>query len=587
MAKSFDRYQDLNYATPEETLAWNMYAAGTENIGRNGKPESFPIPEPNDDQLLVRVDAVGLCFSDVKLLKLGSKHAKLYDRDLAKEPTRVGHEASFTVIKVGKNLQSMYHRGQRLAIQPDIYQNQRSTAYGYTIPGGLIQYHLIGPEVLDADDGAYVLPVEEGIGYAEAALTEPWACVDAAYTQRRRLTPKKGGAMWLIGNPDDAGSYSFSEGLDKAAKIFITHIPESLKNLIMQKKHGNALIIEANDLRPEKYRQFSEEQTEGKGFDDIILLAPTSAELVSRAAELIAFRGTMNIVGQKPLDGMVEIDAGRLHYHYTAFMGTHSTDISSAYGDARNRCDLKAGGAALFVGAGGPMGQMHVQRAVEDKDGPELVIATEINAHRLEVLENIIKPLAKQKNKRFYGFNPEASTKPLEDFVKEKNNGQLADDAVVCVPVAPLMESTARSLNPDGMLVFFAGVPVGTTIHVNLSPLFLNNMQLTGTSGSSPDDQNMIMQKTLAGKLNPNRSVAAIGGMEAAVDGLNAMMSGRYAGKILIFPQISGLPLIGLDELRDKYSQIAEALGENNLWTAEAEKAMINVFWKGIDNEQN
>ena len=101
----------------------------------------------------------------------------MYGRDLAKEPTRVGHEVALTIIKVGKNLSETYKPGQRLAIQPDIYVNRRNTAYGYTISGGLIQYHLIGPEVLDADDGAYVIPVDERVGYAEAALTEPWAWV--------------------------------------------------------------------------------------------------------------------------------------------------------------------------------------------------------------------------------------------------------------------------------------------------------------------------------------------------------------------------------------------------------------------------
>ena len=37
MTKPFDRYQDLSYTLPKETLAWNMYAAGTENIGKRRK----------------------------------------------------------------------------------------------------------------------------------------------------------------------------------------------------------------------------------------------------------------------------------------------------------------------------------------------------------------------------------------------------------------------------------------------------------------------------------------------------------------------------------------------------------------------
>ena len=75
---------------------------------------------------------------------------------------------SLTVIEVGENLKDRYHAGQRLAVQPDIYQDGTSTAYGYTIPGGLIQYHLMGAEMLDTDDGACLLPLPDTMGYAEA-----------------------------------------------------------------------------------------------------------------------------------------------------------------------------------------------------------------------------------------------------------------------------------------------------------------------------------------------------------------------------------------------------------------------------------
>src|SRR5690349_15322678 len=85
MTKAFDEYRAPDAPIPHETWAWNMYGAGIESIGRSGKPERFPVPEPNDSQLLVRVDAVSLCFSDVKLIQQGSKHPKLYNRDLAIE----------------------------------------------------------------------------------------------------------------------------------------------------------------------------------------------------------------------------------------------------------------------------------------------------------------------------------------------------------------------------------------------------------------------------------------------------------------------------------------------------------------------
>ena len=138
MGEKYKAYRSHNYPLPEENWAWNLYGAGLESMGREGQPENFSIPEPGDDQLLVRIDSVGVCFSDVKILKQGGAHPKLYNRDLANDPTRLGHEVSLTIVKVGKNLQSQYQPGQRLAVQPDIYQQGKSTAYGYTNPPGMV-----------------------------------------------------------------------------------------------------------------------------------------------------------------------------------------------------------------------------------------------------------------------------------------------------------------------------------------------------------------------------------------------------------------------------------------------------------------
>ncbi len=581
MSDKFDRYQSPEALVPDDTWAWNMYGAGVENIGLDGKPERVPVPEPAADQLLVRVDAVGMCYSDVKLIKQGGHHPKLYNRDLAVNPTRLGHEATHTVIKVGEALQEQFYPGQRLALQPDIYQQGKSTAYGYTIPGGLIQFHVIGPEVLEADAGSYVIPLEGDIGYAEAALTEPWACVEAAYTQRRRLSPKPGGRMWLVGHADDPTAYTFSAGLDAPATIVVTDLPPALLKLVREEATSRgAELIERNGLTPADYETLGAEMTDGAGFDDIVILDPRSAEMVGEAAKLIARRGTFNLVGREPLDGPVQIDVGRIHYDYTAYVGNPGPDIAASYGEARNRCELRSGGAAVFVGAAGPMGQMHVQRAIELPDGPALIIATDINPKRLATLEASFVPLAEERGKRLIPFNPAEAAESLEDLVMRETDGRGADDVVVCVPVAPLMASSAQVMAPDGMLVLFAGVPNGTLAPLNMSVVYQHNAQYTGTSGSTLDDQRRVIQKTLAGELSPNRSVAAIGGMEAAQESVRAMMEGDYPGKIVVFPQITGVPLTGVAELEESFPHVAERLGPGGIWTYEAERALIEEYWR-------
>ena len=575
MGKNYQSYRSLDYPVPATSLAWNLYGVGLENMGKDGKPEAFAVPEPGDDQLLVRIDSVGMYFSDIKVLKQGSSHAKLYNRDLTVEPTRLGHEVSLTVVKAGKNLQATYHAGQRLAVQPDIYQDGRCMAYGYATPGGLVQYHLIGKEVLDTDAGACLLPVAEGMGYAESSLLEPWGCVMGAYTQRRRLTPKAGGTLWIAGQPGDATVYTCSLAL-KPAVIVLTDVPASIKALAAA---TGARIVERNGVDPTGYAALSQEFTNGVGFDDMVLLSPRSASAVGEAARFIARWGTCNLIGTKPLDGMVKVDLGRLHYDNIAFVGSLGPDLAASYGTERNRCEMRKGGTTIFVGAGGPMGQMHVQRALELPDGPKLIIATEVSDDRLRTLRAMFEPLAVKRGRTLHFFNPTTSSQSFHDFVMEVTGGQGADEVVVSVPVAGLMEEGDTVMKSDGMLVLFAGVANGTYGAVNLSNVYLSNAQYTGTSGLSIADQKLVMDRRMAGTLSPGRSVAAIGGLDAAAEAIKSVMEGRFAGKVVIFPQIRNLPLMGLPELKDKLPEVAAKLGEDLMWTNEAEEVLIEKFW--------
>lgn len=578
MTHQYDKYKQLAYGLPSVTKTWNLYGAGMENIGANDQPEVFDIPTPGPGQLLVRMDAVALCFSDVKVINQGSKHPKLYNRDMKKEPTRLGHEACLTIIDVGKDLEADFKRGQRYAMQPDIYQDGKSTAYGYTIPGGLVQYHLIGPEVLDTDAGSCLLRVSDRMGFAEAALLEPWGCVWAAYTQRRRLEPKAGGVMWIKGHRNDTTTYAFSKGLDAPGTVILTDVPESVQNLA--RASVQTVVIRDGDTVT-SIKALSDEFTNGAGFDDVVVLDPRSAKELTEIARYVARRGTMNMVGERELDGLVDADVGRLHYDYVAFVGNSGSDISDSYGFERNRCDLKKDGLAVFVGSGGPMGQMHVQRAIEKKDGPATVIVTDINDERLAEITQRFAPLTSANNCRLLTFNPTGAKQGLPAFVMAESAGHGADDVVVCVPNAQIMAEAASFMKQDGMLVLFAGVPNGTLAPLDFSRVFLGNAQYTGTSGLTIEDQTVVMENALAGNIAPAVCVAAIGGIMDAKKGIQAMIDARYPGKILIFPQLEDLTLMGLDELAEKLPDVAKNLGPGNTWTIEAEKALFERFWKG------
>jgi len=575
---TFDGYRAGTTTLPEPNLGWNTYGQGVENVGVDGRPEPIEIPKLAPDQLLVRVDAVGLCFSDVKLIRLGGDHPKLYGRDLSVEPTRLGHEATVTVIEVGAELVDQYSEGQRLAIQPDIHVDGRSTAYGYTIPGGLIQYHLLGPEVLDADDGAYVIPVGDDLGYASAALSEPWACVEAAYTQRRRLWPLAGGTFWVIADGDADTEYDFGDLLKRASTVVLTGGSGALCARIAAAAGDETNVVFTEATAPSAYASLAEEHIGGSGFDDTIVLDPRSADVITEAAKLIAFRGTMTMVGEHELDGFPEIDFGRLHYDYTAYLGTRGTDVTAAYGEDRNRCDLREGGLTAFVGAAGPMGQMHIQRAIENADGPKTLIAIDPDDDRMEFLLNSLGPLAESHGRTLIPINPNTSDETPREFIDRLTEGRGADDVVVSVPVAPIMANAGTLLAPDGMLVFFAGIANGTMGPLDISRVYLDNTQFTGTSGSAIDDQAAVLAKATAGALSPSLNLAAVGGIDAGREGIEAVLNGTFAGKVVIFPQVEGVPLTGLTELGERLPDVGAALGERGEWTEEAERILIENY---------
>jgi hypothetical protein len=146
---------------------------------------------------------------------------------------------------------------------------------------------------------------------------------------------------------------------------------------------------------------------------------------------------------------------------------------------------------------------------------------------------------------------------------------------IVTAPTTDAVRTGDAVMAPDGMLVMFAGLPVGTRASVDLSRAFLHGAQYTGTSGSRIADQERVVRKTVDGQLAPGRAVAAVGGMEAAPEGLRALMENRYPGKIVIFPQLRGLPLTSLGDLAARDGEFAAALGSGGTWTTAAEAVLF------------
>ena len=565
----FETYKSGRGPIPKTQLIWPLYGAGWEKLGRNDRPIQVTVPVPRPDQILVRHDVTGLCFSDIKIIKAGPSHPRLLGRDMVAEPVVQGHEVSLTVVQVGEKWRGRYHVGDRFAVQADIYNKGLSTAYGYRIQGGLSQYGAIGEEVLAADEGSYLLPIWPEAGYAETALTEPWACVEAAYVIPSRPTVRPGGTVWIVGLA--RGNYVL-DGDFNPGRVIATHLPAGLLSVLEHLASSRGFeLVEAPFLSPTEARVRYADST---GFDDIILLGCPEAAFLEAAATALNRGGYLNLVTHEPIGSSIALDVGRVHYDGWRYVGTSGPDILSAYRSNR-RAEIKPGGKLWILGASGPMGQMHVQRALELPKKPSLIVATNLRTDRIQMIERL-ESGARQRGVEIACLTREAIGKEhYFERLQELAGPAGFDDVVVVAADAEVIVEAVPFVARNGVLNVFAGLPRGTTARLDLSDVALRNVRFIGSSGSKIADMQRVLDKVRHGQLTTRRSVAAISGMAGAKDGLRAVAEGRFPGKVVVFPQIPDLGLIPLSKLRDALPDVYARLEDGRHWTNEAEAALL------------
>ena len=135
--------------------------------------EQMPVPKVGPGELLIRVEASGICGSDVM---------EWYR--INKAPLVLGHEIAGEVVDVGEGV-SRYGKGDRVVASHHVPCNTcRLCLKGhYTVcdtlrktnfdPGGFAEY--VRLPAINVDRGVYLIP--EGVSWEEASFAEPLACV--------------------------------------------------------------------------------------------------------------------------------------------------------------------------------------------------------------------------------------------------------------------------------------------------------------------------------------------------------------------------------------------------------------------------
>ncbi len=621
----YERYQQV-VAVPSHHLRWNLYGAGLENLGRNGAPESLPTPQPSDHQILVRIDAVGICFSDLKILRLGGDHPKIA-RNLQKHPVVMGHEIACTVAQVGSALRERFRVGERYLVQADVYVGGRVQAVGYALEGGYTQYALMTEAVLNGDAGCYLLPCPSHLSYAEGALVEPWACIVASYQIAPRTTPKPNG-NWLVviphapyiryackaleslvptvpisphppqpslsasreGGSQTPLSHSVGEGhgvrAEEGGMCLILHdapahplVAEFIAHAERLGMQVHTRAVATDHLYNPEVMEDSLASLDSPALDDILLYGNPTPELIEWAIDHLAYGGHLSFTCHHRM-APVPVDVGRLHYDRLMVMGTTSWNITDAYHYTRST-EIRGGDRILLFGAGGPMGQMQLHYALSRPNPPAQVVVVDRHPERLEPLRTMGMPLAQERgiDLQFYcnaGIDPDTQSEQLRQLCPH------GFDQIMLLASSPeAVAHTYPLLTDGGVMNLFAGIPKGAKVPLDLTLTASRHMRIVGSSGSTLDDMARCIELTASGELPTRRVVAAVGGLNTLHDALRAVAEHRYLGKVVLYPHLPDMPLMGLRELPDYAPEVALCLEGGLYWTREAEAQLFERFGEG------
>jgi threonine dehydrogenase-like Zn-dependent dehydrogenase len=551
---------------PETQFAVQL--VGPDKLSFNKSKEIF---RPGRHQILCRVEAVGLCFSDLKLLKQFSVHARKTEiisgivPEILKEipsyvpgelPAVPGHEAVVRIKAVGEDVNN-FKAGERYLVETDyrwLKHNNSNASFGYNFEGALQEYVLMDERVITSpEDESMLIPVSEKLSCSAVALVEPWACVENAYASQERRELKTDGRMLIVADieiSEDVISNLFNCCGRPASITWVSEFAEPA-GLDVQ-------IIKAANVSG----------LNNTAYDDVIYFG-SDAKAAESLFDKIAPHGLMNIVlcGGKFARNVV-MPVGRVHYGGIRIIGTEGTDPSESMRNIPETGEIRQGDKINVIGAGGPMGTMHVIRNICQGVEGVSVFAGDVDEERLAVISKIARPLAVKNNIEYKPYNAKEK-KPAEEF----------EYIVLMVPLAELVAASVENAAKNGIINVFAGIPATVNAGVNLDVYIEKQLYFIGTSGSVPEDMKVVLAKAESGRLDTNVSVAAVCGLDGAVEGIRAIENRSIAGKIIVYPACKGLGLMQLEEINERMPEVAQCL-DNGMWNKKAEETLLKIYEK-------
>lgn len=287
--------------------------------------KKIEIPQPNDDEALVKVYCIGVCGSDVHYYE----HGKI-GRYVVEEPIILGHELAGEVVKVGKHVKDV-SVGDRVAVEPGVTCGRCD----YCKSG---RYNLCPDVVFMATppvDGAwseyvtvrsdFLFKIPEEMSYEAGALLEPFS-VGIHAMMRGKVTPAD---RILVTGLGPIGLLTI-----QAAKMFGVREIYATDVVSFRRKLGLELdITDVIDPLNEDVQEKIAEFTNDKGVDVIIETSGNDVA-ISETIKVVNRGGRIVLVGlpiakEVPIDITHLIDSEFDVYGVFRYANTYPTAIQA------------------------------------------------------------------------------------------------------------------------------------------------------------------------------------------------------------------------------------------------------------------
>lgn len=248
-----------------------------------------PIPEPDEDEVLVKVDYAGLCGSD----------AGIYEFELAFErmelPTVIGHEYAGTVVETGASV-SNYESGDRVVERPirdcgECYQcriGEENVCQDAVITG--VDHHGAYEPYLTVPADA-LHPVPDDVEQQHAAVVEPTSVAARAVIENSRVGA---GDRVLVEGPGPIGLLTAQIARSQGGTVTVSGVG---KDADYRLPLAEELSFETVSVATDEMEARREKHTDGVGYDVVFDTTGHPSGLTT-AVEEVRKGGQIVLVGQ-------------------------------------------------------------------------------------------------------------------------------------------------------------------------------------------------------------------------------------------------------------------------------------------------